>query len=337
MKKLSQSVKFIDYFVHDILDFSILRKHDEKFTKDTKIFDIRDAIKEIMEIQEDKAEMKGITVHTIFRNFEGREGQHPTDAYYVKTDPKRLQQVLLNLYSNAIKFTDRDGEIKIITEMLEDENGSKLLLSVEDNGIGIKLKDQPQIFKQFSSIKDPKLNINTKGIGLGLVISKMIVEKFGGSIGFSSTYRMGSTFYYEFEVEEFCQHEHDLVLQESLNIPEVIDYQLIEDEATFNQYNCFKFIEDYAEMREAAAKRVLVVDDEEFCISTMKILLKMAGLKTDLQVDFCISGSEAYDCVCKALDAGLSYRLILTDFNMPGMDGMEATKLIRQKMSRNGV
>ena len=82
-------------------------------------------------------------------------------------------------------------------------------------------------------------------------------------------------------------------------------------------------------MQEVKCKRVLVVDDEEFCISTMKILLGMAGINTQTQVDFCISGSEAYQCVCQASDVGLHYRLIFTDFNMPGMDGMEATKLIR--------
>lgn len=68
-KKLSQSVKFIDYFVHDILDFAIIRKDESKFTKDVKLFDLREAINEIMEIQEDKVEMKCIAVETIFKNF----------------------------------------------------------------------------------------------------------------------------------------------------------------------------------------------------------------------------------------------------------------------------
>ena len=62
----------------------------------------------------------------------------------------------------------------------------------------------------------------------------MIVEKFNGTIGFTSTYNEGSTFYYEFELEEIYPHEYDLALQESLNLPEVVDYKIIEDEACRN-------------------------------------------------------------------------------------------------------
>lgn len=196
-KKISQSVKFIDYFVHDILDFSVLRKADENFVKEMKTFDIRTAVKEIVEIQEDKVEMKGIQLETEFKHFPIIDGEM---LFLIKSDQKRLQQVLLNLYSNAIKFTSRGGKIKIVIELLAAE--SLLHVRVEDNGLGIKEEDKPNIFKQFSSFKDPKRNINTKGIGLGLVICKMIVEKYNGTIGFTSEYNQGSTFYFNFEAEE---------------------------------------------------------------------------------------------------------------------------------------
>jgi signal transduction histidine kinase len=72
---------------------------------------------------------------------------------------------------------------------------------VVDNGIGIKAKDQDKLFKLFGSIKDKKRKLNTNGIGLGLVISKLIVNKFGGYIDFLSKYRKGSTFFYTFQIE----------------------------------------------------------------------------------------------------------------------------------------
>lgn len=130
--------------------------------------------------------MKKIQVHTAFTDFQN----DPNDELYlIKTDQKRFQQVLLNLYSNAIKFTERDGEIKIQVALKRcGEQGERQMLHIEvqDNGLGIKEEDKPNIFKQFSSFKDPKRGINTKGIGLGLVICKMIVEKFNGRIGFRS-------------------------------------------------------------------------------------------------------------------------------------------------------
>ena len=69
----------------------------------------------------------------------------------------------------------------------------------------------------------------------------------------------------------------------------------------------------------------MVVDDEEFCISAMKGILFKAGLNLEYQVDFCISGQQSLDLVKNMYSKGMGYRLILTDFNMPGMDGIQAT------------
>ena len=86
--------------------------------------------------------------------------------------------------SNAIKFT-RSGVIQIIIEKI---SNYEIRAQVKDSGIGIKTEDEPKIFKLFSSIKNQENGINVEGIGLGLVISKLIVEKFDGQINFKSTY-----------------------------------------------------------------------------------------------------------------------------------------------------
>ena len=138
----------------------------------------------------DKIELKAIDIKPFYVNF--------SDNYMLKTDFKRMQQVFLNLLSNAIKFTDRHGKIKVIVEKLD--NGF-IRLSVEDNGKGIKVKNQDKLFKLFGSMKDEKRGVNTNGIGLGLVISKLIVTKFNGYIDFYSKHKKGSTFYYTFEVQ----------------------------------------------------------------------------------------------------------------------------------------
>jgi signal transduction histidine kinase len=106
---------------------------------------------------------------------------------------------LLNLYSNAIKFTKKGGKITILVESLPEET---LRISVHDTGLGIKVEDQKKLFTLFGSIKDEQRKINTKGIGLGLVICKMIVEKFGGQIDFKTEYCKGSTFFYTFKTDK---------------------------------------------------------------------------------------------------------------------------------------
>ena len=161
------ATKFIDYFVHDILDYTILNKQEKNFTKNYEVSDIREAIREISDILMDKIEMKAIDLQHYYEHFDER--------FLIKTDTKRLQQVLLNILSNAIKFTDRNGKIQVLVEKLDND---KIRISVMDNGRGIKVKNQDKLFKLFGSVKDTKKNINTKGIGLGLVISKLIVTKF---------------------------------------------------------------------------------------------------------------------------------------------------------------
>ena len=86
--------------------------------------------------------------------------------------------MFLNILSNAAKFTDRKGKIILVFEKITENDVDLLRISVSDNGNGIKTKDQDKLFRLFGSIKDEKKKINTKGIGLGLVISKLIVTKF---------------------------------------------------------------------------------------------------------------------------------------------------------------
>ena len=128
-----------------------------------------------------------------------------------------MQQVLLNLLSNAIKFTDRNGKIQVIVEKLE---GQFIRLSVVDNGKGIKIKNQDKLFKLFGSFE--RRGINTNGIGLGLVISKMIVTKFNGYIDFVSKYKKGSTFFYTFETQEHSEEFAQSIMR-AFSLPKSIE------------------------------------------------------------------------------------------------------------------
>ena len=197
--KIENSAKFIDFFAHDILDYSVMQENSNGFTPILSVVDIRDVVSELQEIQEEKFKLMKIDVTNLFLNFE--------EDFLVKTDIKRMQQVLLNLLSNAVKFTPKHGSIVIMVEKQQLAHKEMLRISVTDNGHGIKKKYQSKLFKMFGTFKDTKRGLNTNGIGLGLVISKQIVEKFDGQIRFYSKYKRGTTFFFTFELGRVEEEE----------------------------------------------------------------------------------------------------------------------------------
>ena len=131
-----------------------------------------------------------------------------------------MQQVLLNLVSNAIKFTPPQGKVVVLVEKLKADQileSDKLRISVTDNGLGIKKKNQGKMFQMFGTFKDSKRGINTKGIGLGLVICKLIVGNFNGQINFYSKYKKGTTFYFTFDVQPLSAEEELTLVQYTKN------------------------------------------------------------------------------------------------------------------------
>lgn len=115
----------IDYFVHDILDYTVLKGKKENFTKNIEIFDVKEAIDQVVNMLQDKAEMKQINIKTEFFGFEHQNN-------LIKTDEKRMQQVLLNLVSNALKFTKKNGQVLILVENISEVEISDISL-VDDS------------------------------------------------------------------------------------------------------------------------------------------------------------------------------------------------------------
>jgi two-component system sensor histidine kinase/response regulator len=170
--------------VSDILEFSKIEAG--KLEMDAITFDLRKSLEEVMKLLAIKAHSKGLELHLTV---------HPSVPTSVVGDPTRLRQILINLVENALKFTER-GEIAIeVRKVMESENCTMFHFSVRDTGIGIPPEKQRLIFDAFSQT-DSSTARKFEGAGLGLAISKRLVELMSGKIWFESEVGRGSMFHF---------------------------------------------------------------------------------------------------------------------------------------------
>lgn len=207
------------FMVQDLLDYAQIKAR--KFRKQILRFDIRKSIEKVMCIQRQRAIERGIEFKATYENFqdlsqeaaqnmidEGIDRLEPDSngkfCPVICSDESRIKQVLLGLQSNALKFTQK-GKVEIKVRILNDQNRRFLQIDVEDTGLGIPKEQQHKLFKLFGFIQDQK-QLNTKGIGLGLVIADQIVNEFNGRIAFKSEHGKGSIFQFSFLLEDSLEN-----------------------------------------------------------------------------------------------------------------------------------
>lgn len=212
----------------------------------------------------------------------------------MKGDEVRIKQILNNLLSNAVKYTEK-GSITISAKGVCEEDRFYLLMSVEDTGRGIKKEDVGKLFDSFQRL-ELKKNRYIEGTGLGLNITKQLVEGMNGTIEVKSEYGVGSCF--------------------SVKLPQQIVDALPVDGQEEN-------IMEKTELYAPDAK-VLVVDDTPMNLKIIKGLLK----KSQMQLDLASGGNE-----CLQLTKEKKYDLILMDAMMPDPDGVQTLHLIREDES----
>ncbi len=219
----------------------------------------------------------------------------------LRGDEVRIRQVLTNILSNAVKYTEQ-GSVRL-TVRGERQGDGRLILtaSVEDTGIGIRPEDEGKLFSRFERL-DMQRNSTVEGTGLGLVITKRLLDMMGGSISVRSAYGVGSAF--------------------TVVIP-----QGIEDDAPIGDYKkrfeaSMQEAKPYREAFRAPDARILIVDDTQMNLNVVVNLLK----KTEIQIDTATSGTDAL-----ALTDEKKYDAILMDQRMPGMNGTETLHQIRAR------
>ena len=266
--------------VNDILDFSKIEAGKLQLEKIP--FDLNEILDNLADIFCEEASSKGIEILFLV------DQEVPT---HLVGDPVRLGQVLMNLTSNAVKFTEH-GEIIVHCQLTDRHNGNVMLkFMVSDSGIGIDEMDIRRLFDAFTQA-DSSITRKFGGTGLGLAICRNIVELMGGEIHATSQPEQGSVFW--FTAEFAVSGEEDT--------------------------------QQYQEFRKALeGKRVLVVDDNEASRLVLDAMLTRYGIN----VSEAASGDEAVVAAISAATAGEPFDLIVMDWKMPGSDGITASITIR--------
>ena len=214
---------------------------------------------------------------------------------YLIGDTLRLTQILTNYGNNAVKFTER-GEITVSVRVLENHSNAVVLeFSVQDTGIGLSPEQLAQVFNSFQQA-DSSTTRKYGGTGLGLSIAKRLAEMMGGTVGAESELGRGSRFWFSARLDKSNGSR-----QQSYAIPRL------------------------------DGRRALVVDDVEHArIALADMLTRMS-----LSVQTCDSGMAAFNEVIAAAERGAPFDLLLLDWKMPGMDGIDTARLIKQRLPQH--
>jgi two-component system, sensor histidine kinase and response regulator len=265
--------------INDILDFSKI----EARRMDLEIidFDPRDTVEEALGLFAEQAYNKNLEFASFIQ---------PTIPRILRGDPGRLTQVLTNLLGNALKFTEAGSVVLRVSLLDETDSEATLHFSVADTGIGLTAEQRSRLFQAFTQA-DTSTTRRFGGTGLGLVISKRLVEMMGGEIGVDSEQGVGSTFWFTARFRKLPREER---LATSLS-PELRDL------------------------------RVLVVDDNE---ANRKVLHEQViswGMNNGMAED----GQSALAILLEAAQLGEPYDVALLDLDMPEMDGMKLAHRIK--------
>ncbi len=285
--KIQSSANSLLGIINDILDFSKIEAG--KLDMEIVEFNLSDTLDNVANVITVKAQEK--------ENLEVLFSLDSRTPNFLVGDPLRLNQILVNLGNNAVKFTE-EGEIVLTTKLLENtEDKITLQFSVRDTGIGMNAEQQAKLFRAFSQA-DTSTTRKYGGTGLGLTISKRLVEMMGGEIWVESDSGQGTTFSF------------------------TADFGLGKETVK-------RRFEPSPDLR---GLKVLVVDDSATSREILQDILESFSFEVYLSP----SGEEAQEEIERA-DKDNPFELVIMDWHMPGMDGIEASKRIKNNRTLSKI
>ena len=283
LKKIALSSKHLLGLINDVLDMSKIESG--KMTMNMERISIREVMDGIATIVQPQLKIKNQNFDMIIRDIQ-------TENIYC--DSVRLNQVFLNLLSNAIKFTPEGGDISVSLSQEDSPRGENYVrcnLKVKDTGIGMTPEFKTKIFDSFTREDSARVH-KTEGTGLGMSITKYIVDAMHGTITVESELGKGTEFHVTVDLEKA---------------------QMPEDEMSLPNW------------------KMLVVDDDELlCRATVESLNEIG-----VRGEWTLSGEDAVEKVVASHESGEEYNIILVDWKLPGIDGIETARQLAKRLGEN--
>lgn len=293
LERIGASAGHLLAIVNDILDFSKIEA--ERLTIDAREFYLPDLLDRVTGLFWETAEAKGISLSV---------SMSPAIPLRLVGDPQRVGQILINLLSNALKFTDHGEVFLRVRETLVRGNDIALCFEVEDTGVGIAPDALPLLFTPFQQL-DGAMNRRFEGTGLGLVISRKLAELMRGRLFARSQAGVGSTFSFEVSLE-MARGDRAAGPGSGISHPAMAPPRCHAPAAP--------------EWQALRGRTVLLVEDNAINQEVARDLLELVGMDVHVAGD----GPQALAAL-----KDHAFDIVLMDIHMPGMDGIETTGVIR--------
>ncbi|MBR4771081.1 MAG: response regulator [Clostridia bacterium] len=282
LRKITLASNHLLTLINDILDISKVESGKLNFCPQT--FSVVETVENLVNLSQPMIKEKNIEFNFRISRI---------DVEYIYADQLRLNQIYINILSNAIKYTEPGGSVSVdMREEVSQKPGCvRLTYIVSDTGIGMTPEYMATLYQPFSRQTDSRVN-SIQGTGLGLAITKQMVDLLGGTIDCQSEQGKGTTFTVTLDLPIADRQRDDMML-------EPMD--------------------------------VLVVDDDEILLETAVDTLESLGV----QADRAGSGPEALGMIHRRHEAGRDYRIVILDWKMPDVDGVETIRRIRAEADRD--